>query len=680
MTTPAATAPATFAEAQDVLAAKLPGYTRRAHQMALAEKFEAVIEGEGHGLFQAGTGTGKSLAILIAAILSGDRTVIATATKALQNQYSGKDLPFLEEHLGVPFTWAVIKGRSNYPCYAKAKEISAPGYGQQKVLDRMNELSGRQSVVDLEITDREDFPGVPEHEWAAFSMSSTECPGKKSCPFGEICIAERAKARAAEAQIVVTNTAYLLTDLKFRNQSDGNVQLLGEIDRVVIDEGHTLGDVATSTLEDTIGEGSFAKLGRDMAAYLDRAELNERLGLAIEPAAAALWEALGDMHTLFARTTPRTDPMPLSPQQLIEDLGPHFIALYRAIDEARTEAGSRRGFDEAEKLARTRILRRSADQLARLQAYTTDPASKTVRWAELEVSTFRGQQRERLYLRSAPVSVAPFLRSALWDAFPTTLMSATLATGKDRRTGQTDFSYLERSVGLDKDEAATYDAGSPFDYPRQAMLFTPAKGAPEPVGSNVPAWRTYTQAVSAHMVRESGGGALLLFTSRSAMNEAWNGLADQFRAQGLHCMKQGDAPAGELVRMMKEDGNAVLFALRTFFEGIDIQGSALRLVIIDKLPFTPPTDLVHKARCEAINAEYNDQWAMFDKLIVPEMLLILTQAFGRLIRHADDKGVIAILDPRLNTKGYGRKILSALPPARQTTDVETASAFLRSAR
>jgi ATP-dependent DNA helicase DinG len=679
MTTPA-TAPATFAEAQEVLAAKLPGYTRRTHQMALAEKFEAVLAGGGHGLFQAGTGTGKSLAILIPAILRGERIVLATATKALQNQYSGKDLPFLEKHLGVDFTWAVIKGRSNYPCYAKAKEIAAPSYGQQRILDRMAELRDKQAVVDLEITDREDFPAVPEGEWSAFSMSSTECPGKKSCPFGDVCIAERAKARAAEAQVVVTNTAYLLTDLNFRSQTEGNVQLLGEIDRVIIDEGHTLGDVATSTLEDTMGEGSFVKLGRDIAAYLDRAELDERLGLAIEPAAAALWEALGDMHALFTRKISKTDPMPLSPQQLIEDLGPHFIALYRAIDDARAEVGSRRGYDDAEKMARTRILRRSADQLARLRAYTTDPAVKTVRWAQLEVSVFRGQQRERLYLRSAPVSVAPFLRSALWDAFPTTLMSATLSTGKDKRTGATDFSYLERSIGLERGEAETYDAGSPFDYPRQAMLFTPAKGAPEPTGQNVPAWRTYAQAVSAHLVRESGGGALLLFTSRSAMNEAWSGLASQFDAQGLRCMKQGDAPAGELVRMMKEDGNAVLFALRTFFEGIDIQGTALRLVIIDKLPFTPPTDLVHKARCEAVNAEYNDQWAMFDKLIVPEMLLVLTQAFGRLIRHADDKGVIAILDPRLNTKGYGRKILAALPPARQTTDVEAASAFLRSAR
>jgi ATP-dependent DNA helicase DinG len=675
-----ATAPATFAEAQDVLAAKLPGYGRRAHQMALAERYEAVLASGGHGLFQAGTGTGKSLAILIPIILSGERVVVATATKALQNQYSGKDLPFLAEHLGVEFTWAVIKGRSNYPCYAKAKEISAPTPGQLRIISRLAELKDKQAVVDLVITDREDFPAVPESEWSSFSMSSIECPGKKSCPFGEVCIAERAKAKAAEAQVVITNTAYLLTDLHFRSQTEGNVQLLGEIDRVVIDEGHTLGDVATSTLEDTMGEGGFAKLGRDMAAYLNRAELNERLGLAIEPAAAALWEALTDLHTLFTRKITRTDPMPLSPQQLIDDLGPHFIALYRAIDEARSEIGSRRGYDEAEKMARTSILRRSANQLDRLRAYTTDPASKTVRWAELEVSKFRGQNRERLYLRSAPVSVAPFLRSALWDAFPTTLMSATLSTGKNKKTGETDFSYLERTIGLDRGEAETYDAGSPFDYSRQAMLFTPAKGAPEPVKATEVAWGGYARAAMAHLVRESNGGALLLFTSRKAMNEAWDALSDQFEGRGLRCMRQGDAPAGELVRVMKEDGNAVLFALRTFFEGIDIQGTALRLVIIDKLPFTPPTDLVHKARCEAVNAEYNDQWAMFDKLIVPQMLLILTQAFGRLIRHADDKGVIAILDPRLNSKGYGRKVLAALPPARQTTDVEAASAFLRSAR
>jgi ATP-dependent DNA helicase DinG len=672
--------PTTFAEAQDVLAESLEGYGRRAHQMALAEMIEKVIASRGHGLFQAGTGTGKSLAALIPAILSGHRTIVATANKALQAQYATKDLPFLAEHLGVDFQWAVLKGRANYPCAAKAKEIAAPTPGQRKILARLEELGTKQAVVDLEVTDREDFPEVPEAEWQAFSMSSTECPGKSGCPFGDVCMAERAKARAAEADVVITNTAYLLTDLNFRSKTDGNVALLGEIDQVIIDEAHTLGDVATSTLEDTMGEGSFAKLGRDMSAYLDRAGLDERLGLAIEPAAAALWAMIGQMHSDFSQKSKKTDPMPLSPAQLVDDLGDHFRALYQAIDKARAEVNSRRGADEREKMARTRILRRSGNQLDRLYAYLFDPAAKTVRWAELETSMFRGQLRERIYLRSAPVSVAPFLRTALWDAFPTLLMSATLSTGKDRKTGKIDFSFLERTFGLESGEAENYDAGSPFDYPRQAMLFSPPKGTPEPTGKTLPAHRTYVQAATQHLVSQSGGGALLLFTSRSAMEESWKGLSGQFRSQGLHCMKQGDAPSSELVRVMKEDGNAVLFALRTFFEGIDIQGSALRLVVIDKLPFSPPTDLVHQARCDAVNKEFNDNWAFFEKMVVPEMLLILTQAFGRLIRHAGDKGVVAILDPRLNSKGYGRKILMDLPPARQTTSIQTASEFLAGAR
>jgi ATP-dependent DNA helicase DinG len=265
--------------------------------------------------------------------------------------------------------------------------------------------------------------------------------------------------------------------------------------------------------------------------------------------------------------------------------------------------------------------------------------------------------------------VAPFLRGALWDVVPALLSSATLAAGKD-------FSYLAETLGLEPGEAVTYDAGTPFDYQSQMLLFTPEKGLPEPKsGQAGAAWRTYAQAVTLDLVTKSKGGALLLFTSRSALNESYKALAGMLQMQGLTVLKQDDAPTSSLIRQFKQDGNAVLFGLRTFFEGVDVQGSALRLVVLDKLPFAVPTDLVNRARCEALVRQYG-KWADWDRLTVPQMILILTQGIGRLIRHRDDRGVVAILDPRLSSKSYGRRIIGALPPARRTTRPEEAMDFL----
>lgn len=689
-----------FAQAQDSLAENLPGYTRRTHQMALAEVWEQAVADGRHALLEAGTGTGKSLALLIPAVIwavrYGKRVIVATATKALQGQYAGKDLPFLQEHLGIDFTWAVLKGRSNYPCHAKIAELHVPTPEQAKVLALVEEISTPQAVLDMETADREDFPSLPENEWRDLAMGAGECPGAKHCPFGEKCIAERAKNKAAAAQVVVTNTAYLMTDLLLRNTTNGNVALLGEIDRVVIDEAHTLSDAATSALEETLSENAFLRLGRDMASYMDSEELDEDLALAVEPAARALWATVSRAYRAFAARERSSDPMALSQAKMMgkelvmgEDLGPLVVALSLAVDRARTEIISHRVYDEDVKMRRSRLLNRSDRALAQIREYCLDSDDVTVRWAELMTSTWKGQQTERVLLRSAPVSVAPVLRKILWDAVPTALVSATLASGTKKKGGP-DFGYVAETVGLDQrlvdadgqprdPDAVEYSAGSPFDFPRQAVLFTPDENVPAPSGDTLPAWEGYSRSATKWLVEQSQGGALLLFTSRRNMNASYDLLAEGFRAQGLHVMKQGDAPNGELVRMMKEDGNAVLFALRTFFEGIDIQGSALRLVVLDKLPFAVPSDLVYKARADAMVRRHG-RWADFDRIMVPQMVLILTQGFGRLIRHADDRGVVAILDPRLKSKGYGKKILRALPPARQTTDPRVAGEFLAASR
>jgi ATP-dependent DNA helicase DinG len=208
------------------------------------------------------------------------------------------------------------------------------------------------------------------------------------------------------------------------------------------------------------------------------------------------------------------------------------------------------------------------------------------------------------------------------------------------------------------------------------MLFVPDKGQPVPSGASRGAWQMFAQQATEYLVRESGGGALLLFTSRTAMEDAWKRLAPNLEAEGLECLKQGDEPTPVLIRRFKQDGNAVLFALRTFFEGVDIPGDALRLVVLDKLPFPVPTDLQFKARCESVNTRAGRE-VSFGQLSMPMMTLPLIQAAGRLLRTVTDRGVIAILDPRLTSKGYGVTILNSLPPARATTNPREVAAFMK---
>lgn len=676
----------TFAEAQDVLAENLSGYQRRAHQMALAAKIEQARDEKKPGLMQAGTGTGKSLALMIPmiahAVETGERAVVGTPTKALQDQYT-KDLDFLRNNLGLEFKGAILKGKSNYPCHVRAKEIASPTSVQQAVMDRMEECSTKEAIADGKIIDRESFPGIDNEGWKAFAMSPDECIGRKSCPFAAQCFAERAKDLALEADIVVVNLALLLLDLRLRMETKDSVSILGEIGQLAIDEGHNLPDSATKALEDTTGQGTYIKLSRDLAGYLYNEGGKAEIAEEIEPAAAQLWDELARRYREHVEKTSKHDPMPLPHHVIIEDMGELFAGLNDALWAAREEVKRTpaSALDERGKLARLRLMRRADNMMSRLRDFTLDEESKTLRWAEEETKVIRGQKESRVYLRSAPLKVGPFLRTAMWDKFPTILSSATLTTGtkKVNDVEVPDFDFLSRTLGLGKDEALTHDAGSPFDYRTQALLFVPDENQPDPAPANRNVWRPWAHTTTMRLVTASGGGALLLYTSRAEMNDAYDALAWQLRKANLTVLRQGDAPNSDLVRQFKADGNAVLFGLRTFMEGVDIPEKDLRCVIIDKLPFTPPNDLLNEARVKDLDRQFG-AWSGWNMHTIPSMMLILTQAFGRLIRTDRDRGVVAILDSRLSSKGYGKKILAALPPAKRTKRVEDAIAFLESIR
>jgi ATP-dependent DNA helicase DinG len=668
----------TFAQAQDILAATLPGYTRRPHQEALAAQIELAMEQDRGGMLQAGCGTGKSLAGLIPAILAtnehGDplRTIVATATKALQTQYVN-DLTFLAENLQ-DFTWAILKGRTNYPCLLKIRDEKSPSPAMSALLAQLGQAG------EDEIPDRDTLPAVTDSEWMRLSMSPTECPGKKHCPFGKICIAERAKDKAAESQIVVTNLAYLMIDLLLRQKSEDGVQLLGPYNKLIIDEAHNLPDAATSALSDKLGEATLIRVARDTEGFLHDQRRDTSIARKIADAAHLAWFQMKTLHT--GRNEGNREPVPvrLSAKDILS-LGEAVTDLAETLNVARSEVLAVKGLDRDDPacVARIRLLNRLGDLSIRLTSVLL--AEDRVSWLEDEEITLRGGETKehRLYLESAPLSPARWLREVIWDAVPALMMSATLTTGTDRYTGQADFTYLRQLVGLKPGEAIEFDAGTPFDFTTQAMLYVPPKGTPEPVGASQMAWQVYTQQATRKLVEAADGNALLLFTSRRAMEASYRALAAGFREAGLLVLKQGDAPTPELIRQLKT-GRAVLFGLKTFFEGVDVQGDAVRLVVIDKLPFTVPTDVLIQARQDELARRTGDRWAPFNKLAIPAMSLVLIQGVGRLVRHRDDHGVMAVLDPRLTTKGYGKRIISALPPAPATTDISQAVAYLEKNR
>ncbi len=680
MTTTEAPQLLTFQGAQRILASALPGYRQRPQQEGLAAAIESALADSKNLMAQAGCGTGKSLGALIPAILlakrTGQRVIVATATKALQTQYAESDLPFLEASLGVPFKWAILKGRSNYSC--TAKEAKLRDAAQYMPSGRHNEVLAALENDPDHSGDRDELPLVTNEAWGELSTSAAECPGKKECPFGDVCKAEKAKARAQEADIVITNIAMLVTDIRLRQITHGAVSLLGEFSYVIFDEAHNLPDIVTDALSDSLGPSAFNRVCGDADKVL--ADFGYGDSASVRTSADTLWGGLRiAWDSACQRRRNTTDPLPFTPSAVGGDL---HSTLLGALEDLSTRLGelaaavrnAMREIPRDEKVTRAkaaRVLRRLEDWELRVQGYWQGDPAGIVSWLEREETMVRGRQEMRLYLRSAPIDIAPFMIEHFWSQMTAILMSATLSSGQAHGSVP-DFGYLQRTLGLQG--CLTFDAGTPFDYASQALLFTPDKSVPAPAGATTSAWRVYVQEVTQHLVTEAGGGALLLFTSRSAMEESYRVLAPRLQAAGLTCLKQGDKPNKVLKEEFARDTDSVLWGLKTFMEGIDIQGDALRLVVLDKLPFVPPTDLVFKARGDLLVRQHGS-WADFRMLSIPLMCLVLEQAFGRLIRTVSDRGVVAVLDSRLHSKGYGRQILSSLPPASRTSDIHQAAGF-----
>lgn len=585
--------------------------------------------------------TGKSLATAIPAILSGRRTVIATATKALQDQVAHKDLPFLAEHLGVPFTYALLKGRSNYLCRQAAMEPDA---------ERIVEIGRvRERMAETDFDGERDNLGfeVSNIEWSNLTVSSEECPGRKNCPWGVECYAELAKERANAADVVITNHALLSIDAQLAETGIPGV-MLGDFEVLIVDEAHELESYARNAWTTRMTEHTFDNLLSNVRTWTR--DNVDQYSDEMDELLAASARAVRELWGVFEEGRLR--------QSNVLEHEDEWVALINSLQAvaARFSAWETKGYDRIQLTRFGRIARRLGSTVQKLVDIVLQGDSTIVRWIETETTR---RNDKILTLKAAPVELGPILARCLWSRATPILVSATLEIDGG-------FDYPAKRLGVTGFRGL--NVGTPFDFGRQARLYVPAH-IPAPDAQNRAAWSAMAIAEMRELVRASDGRALLLFTSTSQMRTAFDSLA---KFLPYTCLMQGQLPNKKLAERFMEDVQSVLFATRSFFTGVDFQGEACSLVVIDKLPFPVPTEPLVSAQTELIEARGGNS---FSEFVVPEMTLPLIQGFGRLIRTKADRGVVAILDPRLITKGYGKRILRSLPPAPKLDTIGEVKAF-----
>ena len=622
------------------LAAAHPAWESRPAQLELARRVAAALERRTHLLAEAGTGTGKTLAYLVPAVLSGRRVVVSTATRTLQDQLFDKDLPLLGA-AGLPAHAALLKGRANYLCLQRFQQFEGrPLFdtpADAQAWDAVRDWAGRTATGDRAELD------VPDDwsAWAQLSTTSDGCHGAR-CPRFEDCFVTRARRAAEQAQLVVVNHALFFADLALRARGEGlGLQVLPPYDAVVFDEAHALEDVATEHFGTQVSSGKLLGLSQDAVKAAAAAE--GRLGLLAAQALALRAEvdrffaAAQDALGLVEDGERRLDAAALAP--LRAKAGP----LLRALEALAA------GVPEVEG-AGAALARRALEGASQLSFVLEAAAPGHVFWA---------QRRGRgLWLRAAPIEVGRTLAEHLYAAAPTCVFtSATLLAPGQGTRGEADFGYVVERLGLAGRSWDAVEVPSPFDWPRQAALYLP-RGFPEPNAKD------FTRAVADEVVelcRLTGGRAFVLFTSLRQMDAVHALAAPRLDVPAL---LQGERPRRALLDAFRARPS-VLFAAQSFWEGVDVPGDALSLVVIDKLPFLPPGSPLVAARIDAVRERGGDAFSDYQ---VPQAALALRQGFGRLIRSRTDRGVVAVLDSRLASRGYGRAFLAALPPAARLTE------------
>jgi len=623
------------------LSRSLPGYEERPAQITMALRVADALSDGKHAVAEASTGTGKSLAYLLPIVRSGKVALISTANKALQEQLFYKDIPFLQRHIK-PFEAALVKGMGNYLCLDRLSEernsLLSTSYATLNDLQRQVETQ-RDWDGDLDLLPQ----SLPGDVRAHVAADNDQCAWR-DCAFYSDCYVRKMREHARQAQVIVVNHTLLLIDAAMGGF------LLPERDVIVIDEAHHLEEEATRAFTATVSPSRVQSLlaVRRLRDHADAQALADA-GLAN----IALWEALARVAGPDMRNRQHL-------RQPLEEglrLGVAIDALASSLQHGRPLVMD----DREEKLYEKLVVRTRS--LASDVKIVFGVAKPDERVYYVEYTRAQGRRPSQPSVSAAPLAVTDLLREKLFDRINTVATSATLAINGD-------FSFFRARVGLTDAQEITLPLT--FDYASHALLYLPRMNLEPAFGA---ASGPYLEELAEQMlalVTASRGRAFLLFSSQAALQGVYDRLEMTLFEQGCSLLKQGEMGRIELLRQFRERPRAVLFGLKSFWEGVDVAGEALSLVVIDKLPFDPPDDPVHEARVNRMRAA-GENW--FGKYVLPQAILRLKQGIGRLLRTRDDRGVMAILDKRLYTKGYGRQIVAAMPPARRTNVLADVQAF-----
>ena len=631
----------------------VPGFRPRQSQTEMAKAIAEAISRQGSLIAEAGTGTGKTFAYLAPALLWGGKVIVSTGTKNLQDQLFLRDIPTVRKALNAPVSVALLKGRANYVCHFHLERTLQNGrLTAREDVGYLREISRFAKTTTT--GDKAELARVPETAlvWNLVTSTRDTCMGAE-CQYYQDCFVMKARREAQQADVVVVNHHLFFADVALKDT--GIAELLPSANTIVFDEAHQLPETASLFFGETVSTTQVLELCRDVLA---EGLAHARDGAAWPQVVAPVERAARDFRLAFSQDIVRlavsqiASSSPFFPalDKLMTELDGMIVVLQAQAERAETIEQCRvRAHELAIKLAAWK----SAGEAT---SGKSEEDLEAVLWVEAFASS--------LQLHKTPLSIAPvFARQREGTPRAWIFTSATLAV-------KNDFHHYASQMGLSDTPALTWP--SPFDYGRQALLYVP-QGLPQPNSPN------YTDAVvdmALPLIEAAGGRAFLLCTTIRAVNRAAERLRTEFEARKLPfpLLVQGEAGRTELLDRFRSAGNAVLIGSQSFWEGVDVRGDALSLVIIDKLPFAPPDDPVLAARIEALERKGLNGFVHHQ---LPEAVITLKQGAGRLIRDETDRGVLVICDPRLISKPYGRRIWQSLPPFKRTREVADVEAFFK---
>jgi ATP-dependent DNA helicase DinG len=640
-----------------ILARSALPYEYRPGQLDMAKAVERALGEHRHLIVEAGTGTGKTLAYLLPALRTGQRVIVSTGTKALQDQLYFRDIPFLETLLG-PLRVCYMKGRANYLCRHKLVALRT-----QPILTGLEEIDQFHQIAKWEKTtetgDRSELSGMPESSalWQKLDARTEACLGS-TCPDYQRCFITEMRRKALESDIIIVNHHLFFADISVKREAAGapDAGILPEAAAVVFDEAHELEDVASSYFGLSVSNIRFEELARDTDALLRGKEGADKF-----PAAT---QQLRERARMFFAGLPMAGDgrQPFTGrEEFLETSGDLYLAVRTTLRQLEADMEGLKGIDEAPGLKK-----RVARLRSELEFLLESNSANMVYWMERRISSGAGTDRSAArgsfhsqsrttFLQATPIDVSELLSELVFEVIPTVVLtSATL-------TVQGGFEHMRKRLGLN--EARELVVPSHFHYDRQALLYLP----PEMPDPRDPEFPEAAARCIQRVLEISHGRAFCLFTSYNQMRDLYERLLPVL---DFPILLHGTAPRKALLEQFRTTPNAVLFGTASFWQGVDVQGEALSCVIIDRLPFAVPSDPVVQARMKAIEEAGGKPFIEYQ---VPSAVLTLKQGFGRLIRSLEDRGVLVLLDPRIRRQRYGQTFLNSLPPYRVTatiTDVE----------